>query len=248
MSKINFKLEIFEGPLDLLLSLISKHKLNINDIEISVLLEQYLDYIQKMKMADIEIASEFLEMAAHLVYIKTISLLPRHEESKELKKELQGKLLEYKLCKEIAQNLKAAFLGSDIFIRQQQKISVDKTYSLTHDKELLLKAYLLNFNKNKIELPKLEKSFTTIVSKRMVSVTSKILFVLKKLYTNDKVLYDEFFKTNDKSELVATFLALLELVKSRRIIVSDDNKYVSFNKDIIFDEEIDEKKMELNYN
>lgn len=248
MSKINFKLEIFEGPLDLLLSLISKHKLNINDIEISVLLEQYLDYIQKMKMADIEIASEFLEMAAHLVYIKTISLLPRHEESKELKKELQGKLLEYKLCKEIAQNLKAAFLGSDIFIRQQQKISVDKTYSLTHDKELLLKAYLLNFNKNKIELPKLEKSFTTIVSKRMVSVTSKILFVLKKLYTNDKVLYDEFFKTNDKSELVATFLALLELVKSRRIIVSDDNKYVSFNKDIIFDEEIDENKMELNYN
>lgn len=248
MSKINFKLEIFEGPLDLLLSLISKHKLNINDIEISVLLEQYLDYIQKMKMADIEIASEFLEMAAHLVYIKTISLLPRHEESKELKKELQGKLLEYKLCKEIAQNLKSAFLGSDIFIRQQQKISVDKTYSLTHDKELLLKAYLLNFNKNKIELPKLEKSFTTIVSKRMVSVTSKILFVLKKLYTNDKVLYDEFFKTNDKSELVATFLALLELVKSRRIIVSDDNKYVSFNKDVIFDEEIDEKKMELNYN
>lgn len=70
--QLNFKLDVFEGPLDLLLHLISKHKLNINDIEISKLLEQYLDVIAEMKMADLEVASEFLEMAARLVYIKTV--------------------------------------------------------------------------------------------------------------------------------------------------------------------------------
>ena len=88
--QLNFKLDVFEGPLDLLLHLISKHKLNINDIEISKLLEQYLDVIAEMKMADLEVASEFLEMAARLVYIKTVSLLPRHEEAEDLKKELTG--------------------------------------------------------------------------------------------------------------------------------------------------------------
>ena len=79
MEKLNFKLEVFEGPLDLMLYLISKHKLNIYDISITALLEQYLDYIEQMKMADLEVASEFLAMAAHLVYIKTVSLLPKPE-------------------------------------------------------------------------------------------------------------------------------------------------------------------------
>lgn len=247
MSKLNFKLEIFEGPLDLLLSLISKHKLNIYDIEISILLEQYLDYIEKMKMADLEVASEFLEMAAHLVYIKTVSLLPRHEESKKLKKELEGRLLEYKLCKEIANNLNSNYLGTDIFVRKQQQVSVDKEYNLIHSKEILLKAYLINFNKNKPDLPKLETSFSGIVSRRMVSVTSRILFVLKKLYKNDKVPYNEFFSNSDRSELVATFLAMLELVKSRRIVVSDDNKFVYFNKQVDV-ENLDENNIELEYN
>ena len=100
--ELSFKLEVFEGPLDLLLHLISKHKLNINDIPIVVLLEQYMEYIDRMSEQNMEIAGEFLEMAARLVYIKTLSLLPRHEEAEELKKELQGRLIEYSLCKKAA--------------------------------------------------------------------------------------------------------------------------------------------------
>lgn len=84
--QLQFKLDVFEGPLDLLLHLIAKHKLNIYDVEISKLLEQYLDYIEQMKLADLEVASEFLEMAAHLVYIKTVSLLPKHKRSGRTKK------------------------------------------------------------------------------------------------------------------------------------------------------------------
>ena len=99
MEQLEFKLEVFEGPLDVLLHLIAKHKLNIYDIPITALLEQYLDYIEQMKMADLEVTSDFLAMAAHLVYIKTVSLLPKHEEAETLKQELQGQLLEYQLCR-----------------------------------------------------------------------------------------------------------------------------------------------------
>ena len=78
MEAISYKLDVFEGPLDLLLHLISKHKIDINDIPILLLVEQYLDYVRQMKEEDMEIASEFLEMAARLIYIKTVSLLPVH--------------------------------------------------------------------------------------------------------------------------------------------------------------------------
>ena len=85
--KMSFKLEVFEGPLDLLLHLIAKHKLNINDIPIMILVEQYLNYISDMAEQDMEVAGDFLEMAARLIYIKTVSLLPRKEEAEALKKE-----------------------------------------------------------------------------------------------------------------------------------------------------------------
>ena len=98
MESLQYKLEIFEGPLDLLLHLISKHKLNINDIPIIMLVDQYMEYINDMSEQNMEIAGEFLEMAAHLVYIKTVSLLPKHEEAEVMKKELQGRLIEYSLC------------------------------------------------------------------------------------------------------------------------------------------------------
>ena len=80
MEKLSFRSGDFEGPLDLLLHLIAKHKMDIRDIQISDLLEQYLAAIQKMQEQDLEIASEFLEMASRLVYLKTVTLLPRHEE------------------------------------------------------------------------------------------------------------------------------------------------------------------------
>ena len=99
MEKIQYKIDVFEGPMDLLLHLINKHKLNINDIPIFELVEQYTDYVRQMKEADMEIASEFLEMAARLVYIKSVSLLPVYDEAEELKKELSGELIEYRDCK-----------------------------------------------------------------------------------------------------------------------------------------------------
>lgn len=120
--QLSFKVAQVEGPLDLILQLISKHKLNIYDIEIAKLLEQYLDYVEQMQSQQLEVASEFLEMASRLVYIKSVSLLPKHEELEEqLKKELTGQLIEYTLCRQVAQLLKNRFVGDELFVRPMQK-------------------------------------------------------------------------------------------------------------------------------
>ena len=108
MDQISYKLDVFEGPMDLLLSLIAKHKLNIYDIPIVELVDQYLDYVRRMQDEDMYVASEFLEMAARLVYLKTVSLLPVHEEADELKRELTGELIEYRDCKLMAEKLSSS--------------------------------------------------------------------------------------------------------------------------------------------
>ena len=102
---LSYKVENFEGPLDLLLQLIARNKLNIYDIQMSVLIEQYLEQMEIFKNLEMEISSEFLEMASRLIYIKTVSLLPKHDEIVKLKEELTGELLEYQMCREMAQKL-----------------------------------------------------------------------------------------------------------------------------------------------
>lgn len=232
MSGISFKLEVFEGPLDLLLHLISKHKLNINDIPIMILVEQYLDYIGNMAEQDMEIAGEFLEMAARLIYIKTVSLLPRKEEAEELKKELQGRLIEYSLCKLAAEKMREKYLGDAYTVRAPMKIETDSEYNRSHDPAELLKAYSgMALKKDKKSEELAPSAFSKLVSRKFVSVTSKIVYVLKKLYRDGKCTMDGLFSAiTDRSERVATFLAVLELTKSGRILLSDDNSEMSFNR------------------
>ena len=105
MEKISYKLPTFEGPLDLLLHLISKNKLNIYDISISELLNQYMEHLDLMKENNMDVASEFLDMASRLVEIKSYELLPKYEEGEKLKEELQGQLLEYQECRKAAKKL-----------------------------------------------------------------------------------------------------------------------------------------------
>lgn len=236
MEQMLFKLNVFEGPLELMLHLISKHKLNINDIEISLLLDQYLAFIEDMKAADLEVASEFLAMAARLVYIKTVALLPVHEEGDALKRELEGQLLEYQLCKLIATRMAQMYRGGVIFTREAAVLPQDKIYRREHLPDELQAAYITAAGKGKRRLPPPRTAFTGIVSRRMVSVESRIVFVLKKLYTVGEVAYNEFFYSDDRSELVATFLAMLELIKSKRVRISEDNSRVVFNQSIPFEE------------
>lgn len=226
-SLISFKIENveFEGPLDLMLHLISKHKLNIYDIEISSLVEQYMNYITFAKDNNMELASEFIEMASRLIYIKSIMLLPKYEEEKEiLKKELEGQLIEYSLCKAVANILSEMDVSTNIFTFKGEEIEADYTYRRIHQSVEILNAYMQFVSKKK-NLQKLEaKTFEPIVTRKIVSVRSRAIFVLNTLYKKQKVHLDEcFLACENKSELVATFLAVLELIKSKRILISQDN-------------------------
>lgn len=232
METISFKLEVFEGPLDLLLNLISKHKLDICDIEISKLLEQYLLYINEAHEQNLELAGEFLEMAARLIYIKTASLLPQPEVAEQMKKELEGTLIEYSLCKIAAVKLAESYVGGNIFVRKPMKIKADMTYTLVHEPERLAEAYrAISFKNVKIEMTKqkVENKINSVVKRRIVSVMSKVVHILRELYSTGEVYMDKLYEgVTERSARVATFLAVLELTKSGRISISDDNMIVFF--------------------
>ena len=222
---LSYKLDVFEGPLDLLLNLIAKNKLNIYDIPIAELLEQYMAQIHEMQAADMDVASEFLEMAARLVHIKSVSLLPKKEEEAALKQELTGQLLEYQQCKEAAMRLRERFLLDGI-VRAQADIPADLTNKRHHKPQDLLSAYLSMLGKKKPPEPqKPEDTISKLITRRVVSVASQIVFVLRSLWKKRHVSLKELFRgKNDPSERVAAFLAVLELVKDKRLRVDGDGE------------------------
>lgn len=233
MEKMSFRLEGFEGPLDVLLTLINKHKMDIFNIEISELLEQYLLFMDDCREQNLELAGEFLEMAARLIYIKTASLLPQPEVAEEMKKELEGTLIEYSLCKVAAAGLAERYTG-DIFVRSPMKIKSDMTYSLVHSPERLTEAYQAVSGRKvhtDVQENKIENKINSVVKRRIVSVMSKVVHVLRELYSTGEVRMDRLYDgVTDRSARVATFLAVLELTRSGRIFISDDNTRV-FIKD-----------------
>ncbi len=221
--KLSYKLEVFEGPLDLLLSLITKNQLNIYDIPVSELLDQYMEHIRKMQEADIDVASEFLTMASRLIYIKTLTLLPKQEEqAEELKRELVGELINYQLACEAAKRL-ASQANFDQFTRSEMVIESDKTYRLQHDTMVLYNAYIAAAGRGRAKEPPSKQVFTQIVAKPVVSVNTRIIHILKRLYKSPSVNVEELFmQSESKSEAVATFLAVLELLRHNRVIIDDD--------------------------
>ena len=222
---LSYKLDVFEGPLDLLLNLIAKNKLNIYDIPIAELLEQYMAQIHEMQAADMDVASEFLEMAARLVHIKSVSLLPKKEEEAALKQELTSQLLEYQQCKEAAMRLRERF-SLDGIVRAQADIPADLTYKRHHKPQELLSAYLSMLGKKKPPEPqKPEDTISKLITRRVVSVASQIVFVLRSLWKKRHVSLKELFRgKNDPSERVAAFLAVLELVKDKRLRVDGEGE------------------------
>jgi segregation and condensation protein A len=221
METLLYKLPVFEGPLDLLLHLISKNKLDICQVQISVLLEQYMEQIVAMQEQDLNVASEFLEMASRLVHMKTLFLLPKKEEAEALEKELVIQLLEYQTCKAMAKRFGEQF-NQDAFTRQTEKLPKDPLYRRQHDPmELALACRAAIGRGKRFALPSVEK-ISALVSRRFVSVTSQIEDVMRRLDCAGAVRYlDLFAEKKEKTEMVATFLAVLELVKDNRILIND---------------------------
>ena len=225
---LSFKLEIFEGPLELLLSLITKNKVNIYDIPIALILEQYMDYLHTMELFNMEIASEFIVMASQLMVIKSRMLLPKIEEEEDPRQELVDMLLEYQRAKQTAEILhdrETTYGGR--FEKPPEKIdNINKTeYKLTHDIKLLQEAYLRIYQR-RLELMEAqantEKLDNLLKTTRHVSVNERILHVMKLLVRRGNCSFANLFeKAESRSEIVATFLAVLELIKGRRIMIDN---------------------------
>ncbi|MEE1024689.1 MAG: segregation/condensation protein A [Acutalibacteraceae bacterium] len=232
MNELNFTLSDFEGPLDLLLHLISKNKYNINDIPISNLVDQYIEQINLYKEFDMDIASEFLEMASRLIYLKTVSLLPKHEEAETLKAELTGELIEYQLCRQMAQKLSTMTEGFKTAVRSPVKVDIDKAYKRIHEPDVLVRSYLDAVGRGLRRLPPPAEAFTPIISKKIVSVSSRIIRVLRNLWNGKSVPFKALFKgAKSRSEVVATFLAVLELVKVKRIVTDGSGEEMTVKID-----------------
>ena len=224
------KLEIFEGPLDLLLYLIKKEELGIQDISISVVTDQYLQYLELMRMLDLDIAGEFLVMAATLMHIKSKMLLPPEETEAEVEEEdprdeLIRKLLEYKKFKEAADKLKGKELEQkEVFSRPNVKQHIEDD---PNDDQLYFEASIFDllsaFSKVLKEVP---KNRLYEVVKDEVTVSEKIHEIFHFLVKRPVIYFLELFnKARNKIEIIATFLALLELIRMKEVVIRQDKVF-----------------------
>ena len=223
MAEINYKLDTFEGPLDLLLSLIAKHKIDINDIPISLLCDQYMAYIHEAEQMDMELSSDFIVMASELMLIKSRMLLPRDEEAEEEdpRAALAAALLEYKKAKAAAENLKVRFSEYGLrMVKDTDEITVDKSYVADHSVDLLTRAYNRVLTTVRVSDTEAKKKFDPILEARPVSISSVVRRLSGRLKISGKIgLCDFFREAEDRSELIAMFMAMLELLKSRLLVL-----------------------------
>ena len=222
MDAISYRLETFEGPLDLLLSLIQKNKMSIDNIQINIICEQYIQYIEEAQSLDMELASEFIVMASELMLIKSKLLLPKPEaEEEDPRAALADALLKFQQAKEAAKKMALLYpVYSGRLEKDTDEISVDKTFVLDQDVESLCLAVrrIVTYNESR---PKAERSvFTPMISSPIVPVEVKITGILnkmsKKKATSLKELLDDSVSLPD---MIAIFLGVLELIKIRKILI-----------------------------
>lgn len=217
---LNYKLENFEGPLDLLLSLVLKNKMSLTDIRLSVVIDQYLDYMNEYSINDPDTDSEFIEMAARLLHIKTYQLLPRSEETEKLEEELVGELIEYSNCKLAAAEFRDMMNRTKVYVREPMKVEFPATYRLNHHPYILLDSYLALMDRGELGQEEAISKFEKIVVTRKTNVASGILNILRKIKRGIlKNAAQLFTKKSPKGEMVTTFLGLLELIRAGRITV-----------------------------
>jgi segregation and condensation protein A len=228
----NEGMEDFEGPLDVILILLSKNKIEIQDVSITAILEQYLAYLDEMKRLDMEIASEFITMASHLMLIKTKMLLSAAEQAEaESELDLIRQSLLERQRKEAMEQIRSAItvleprneIGRCVFTKEPEPLKRDQTYRYQHDPSDLLRALDDISERNRRRLPPPTVNFKGIVGKEPYPVTKKAGEVLRNLVLRGVQRLKNLFKgSRSRSEIVATFLAILELCKTNSVCLEDD--------------------------
>ena len=216
----------FVGPLDLILHLLSKNRMEIKDIQISLILDQYLTWMNQRKEMDLEVASEFVTMASHLIYIKTRMLLSIHDEEAMSEMEQLIASLEahqrnenYLKIKEAVPALDDRYrYGRDYLTKVPEAVQPDRTYRYVHQKEDLYRAMTAVLSRSDNKLPPPMSAFQGIVGREPYPVTDKAGEIVRRLIQFGVTRFRALFRgSRSRSEVVATFLAVLELCKARRL-------------------------------
>ena len=228
----NEGMEDFEGPLDVIFLLLSKNKIEIQDVSITAILEQYLAYLDEMKRLDMEIASEFITMASHLMLIKTKMLLSAAEQAEaESELDLLRQSLIERQRKEAIEQIRVAIgfleprneIGRCLFTKDPEPLRKDQTYRYQHVPADLLRALDTISERSQRQLPPPTVNFMGIVGKERYPVTRKAGEILRLLVLRGVERLKNLFKGNkSRSEVVATFISVLELCKSGSIFLEGD--------------------------
>lgn len=233
---VTFKIQDFEGPLDLLLHLIQKNKVEITDIPISEITEQYMEYLEEMKRFDIEVTGDFLVMAATLLYIKSKLLLPSQkdeEEGEDPRAELVDRLIEYAKYKEAVEFLSPRQeSGKYFFDKSPEKIELPKVryIDVQFPVSLLFEAFANVMENHELKKPVRKEAFDVIVQREIVSVSDRIKYILGIFESKETISFEEIFEdVTTRAQAVSTFLAILELVSHGNLNVkSEENGLLLF--------------------
>ncbi|MBC1398234.1 segregation/condensation protein A [Listeria fleischmannii] len=235
MMEMKFKVDAFEGPLDLLLHLIGKLEVDIYDIPVAEITEQYMEYIHTMQFLELDVASEYLVMAATLLAIKSKMLLPKQELEEDFedfnpeldpRDELIERLMEYKRYKEAAKDLKdKENERSFYFSKAPMDLGEFGDGEMSTDVDVTLNDMLGAFNKL-LRRQKLNKPLHTRITTQEISIDERMTEVLNKVSAvKGKMKFDDLFEEQTKEQLVVTFLAILELMKRKLISVEQSGSF-----------------------
>ena len=239
-NKYEIKIENFQGPMDLLCTLIEKNKMDIYDIKLDEITDQYIEYINKMEEMNLEVASEFLVMASTLIYLKSRKLLPNKKDDEEeiSEEELIKRIIEYKKYKDIIEKLRKNFeIYSKRITKLPEEISLpNKKIEDKYDKQIIPNLYSNIISKNTEKINKNAKNIEKIAITENYTVASKLKDMFRELIKNKKFIFNKLFsiKNHNKNEVVTAFSGLLEL--SRR------NKVVTYQDDIFGDINVEKRK------
>jgi segregation and condensation protein A len=227
------KIQNFEGPFDLLFHLIEKNQVDIYDIPINEITDQYMDYLFQMQELDLEVASEFLVLASTLLHIKSKLLLPNTKESKENeidpREELVLKLIQYKKYKQFAQMLKQKEVEWDkVFYKSPEEIDVkkqDEPIELSYEE--IKRMYVNIIERNERKMNKNTGKMTHILQQEKVSLKSKIREVIRTLLNKAYFRFSELFSLRNKSklEVITGFMAVLELAKIKKVTITQQSPF-----------------------
>lgn len=226
---MDFKINEFEGPLDLLLHLIKESKMNIMDIEIEKITEQYINYLNLQEEMNLEVASEYLVMASELIELKSKMLLPNPKndegEEEDPREELVNRLLEYQAYKEITKVLHdKENLRREIYTKSPENIRnyVEENVSITSDVTL---DDLVDAFKKFLERKKDSKPLQTKITVNEITVSSRRYEIRKILKQKRKISFFELFPIVSKEYVIATFLAVLEMAKNKELTISQNDTF-----------------------